>query len=241
MAKLKKIPVRKEQIYEGKAKVIFKTSDPDHHIMYFKDDATAFNAQKKGTIVNKGVINNAMSARMFEFLEKKGVKTHFVKKLSDREMLVKKLEIIPVEVIVRNLSAGSLSKRLGVEEGLKLKEPILEFCYKSDPLGDPFINDYIVRAFGFATKAELKVISETALKVNKLMSKFFDKRGIILVDYKLEFGRFKGKVLLGDEITPDGCRLWDKKTREKLDKDRFRRDLGNIEEAYQKVLAKISE
>lgn len=241
MAKVKKFPSKGKQIYEGKAKIIYSTSDKDLNIMYFKDDATAFNAQKKGTIEQKGVINNAMSAKMFEFLGKKGVKSHFVAKISDREMLVRKLEIIPVEVIVRNIAAGSLAKRLGMEEGLKLKEPVLEYCYKSDPLGDPFINDYIIRAFGFATKSELKKMSETALKVNKLMTKFFDKRGIILVDYKLEFGRHKGKVYLGDEITPDGCRLWEKGTMKKLDKDRFRRDLGGIEEAYREVLSKVSE
>ncbi|VAW38468.1 Phosphoribosylaminoimidazole-succinocarboxamide synthase [hydrothermal vent metagenome] len=232
---------KKEQLYEGKAKVLFATNDPDYVIQYFKDDATAFNAEKKGTIENKGVVNNTISAVIFKYLEAEGVKTHFVEQLSERESLTRYLEIIPVEVIVRNITAGSISKRLGVEEGIVLKQPILEFCYKDDDLGDPFICESIIYAFDYATPEEMKHISETALKVNELLSKFFDERGITLVDYKLEFGRFKGEVLLADEITPDGCRLWEKGTNEKLDKDRFRRDLGNIEEAYEKVLNKVME
>ncbi|MFZ3073250.1 MAG: phosphoribosylaminoimidazolesuccinocarboxamide synthase [Thermodesulfobacteriota bacterium] len=232
---------RLEQLYEGKAKILYSTDNPDLLIQYFKDDATAFNAEKKGTIKNKGVINNKVSSRIFKYLEDKGVKTHFVERMSDREMLAKKVEIIPVEVLIRNVVAGSLAKRLGVEEGTPLKTTILEFCYKSDPLGDPFINEYIIRAFGYATDEEMEKIKNTALKVNDILSKFFDERGIILVDFKLEFGRHKGEVLLADEITPDGCRLWDKKTREKLDKDRFRRDLGKIEEAYEEVLRKVME
>ena len=228
-------------IYEGKAKTIYATSSPGLLIQYFKDDATAFNAEKKGTIKDKGIINNKVSSRIFKYLEDKGVKTHFVEMVSDREMLAKKVEIIPVEVLVRNVAAGSLSKRLGVEEGTPLKSTILEFCYKSDPLGDPFINEYIIRAFSFATDEETEKIKKTALKVNDILSKFFDERGIMLVDFKLEFGRHKGEVLLADEITPDGCRLWDKKTHEKLDKDRFRRDLGKIEEAYEEVLRKVME
>lgn len=232
---------KKDQLYEGKAKVIFSTDTDGVNIMYFKDDATAFNAEKKGTIVGKGVINNKISSAIFRYLEGKGIKTHFVEELSDREMAVKEVEIIPVEVIVRNITAGSISKRLGIEEGIELSSPILEYCYKDDDLGDPFINDYIIRVMGYATQGELDIMESVALKVNELMKEFFDERGIILVDYKLEFGRYKGEVLLADEITPDGCRLWDKVTREKLDKDRFRRDLGNIEEAYEKVLKRVTE
>ncbi|MBW7957134.1 MAG: phosphoribosylaminoimidazolesuccinocarboxamide synthase [Deltaproteobacteria bacterium] len=232
---------KREKIYEGKAKVLFTTDDPDLLIQYFKDEATAFDGKKKGVIEEKGTLNNKISSAIFRMLESNGVKTHFVKELNDREMLVKKLRIIPVEVVVRNLIAGSLSKRLGIEEGTSLSEPIVEFFYKSDPLGDPMINEYHARVFGWATDAELKEMSATALKVNEILSRFFDERGIILVDFKLEFGEHKGKVLLGDEITPDGCRLWDKKTREKLDKDRFRRDLGKVGEAYQEVLRKVME
>ena len=232
---------RREELYEGKAKKIFATDDPDISIMYFKDDATAFDGKKKGTIESKGVFNNKIASAIFVFLADKGVKSHFVKMLSDREMAVKRLEIIPVEVIVRNLAAGSFSKRMGIEEGTEIGCSIVELSYKSDPLGDPMINDDYVRALNLATDAELKQMKETALRVNDLLTKFFDERGILLVDYKLEFGRHNGEVLLGDEITPDGCRLWDKVTREKLDKDRFRRDLGNIEEAYEKVLNKVTE
>ncbi len=230
---------KREKLYEGKAKVIYTTDDPDTLIMHFKDEATAFDAKKKGVIKNKGVINNRISSRLFKFLEEKGIKTHFVSELTEREMAVKRLDIIPVEVIVRNFTAGSISKRLGVEEGIELKTPVVEFCYKSDELGDPFINASIIKAFGFANQDEVRRMEETSLKVNKLLSKFFDERGIILVDFKLEFGRHKGTLLLGDEITPDGCRLWDKETKEKLDKDRFRRDLGKIEEAYEEVLNKV--
>ncbi len=232
---------KKEQLYEGKAKIIYSTDDPDLHIMYFKDDATAFDGAKKGTIVDKGIINNSVSTRIFEFLEAEGIKTHFVEKLSEREMLVKNMDIIMVEVIPRNIVAGSLAKKMGIEEGTELKSPILELCYKDDALHDPMINDDYVIAFDFATKDELKEMKETAMKVNSLLSAFFDERGIILVDFKLEFGRHKGEVLLADEITPDGCRLWDKVTKEKLDKDRFRRDLGNIEGSYKTVLDKVME
>ena len=220
---------KKDQLYEGKAKIIYSTDDPDLHIMYFKDDATAFDGMKKGTINDKGIINNSVSTKIFEFLEENGIKTHFVEKLSEREMLVKNMDIIMVEVIPRNIIAGSLAKKMGIEEGTDLKSPILELCYKDDALHDPMINDDYVEAFGFASKEELKEMKEAAMKVNSLLSAFFDERGIILVDFKLEFGRHKGEVLLADEITPDGCRLWDKVTKEKLDKDRFRRDLGNIE------------
>ncbi|MCC6501582.1 MAG: phosphoribosylaminoimidazolesuccinocarboxamide synthase [Deltaproteobacteria bacterium] len=232
---------KREKIYEGKAKQLFTTDNPDLLVQYFKDEATAFDGKKKGIIEEKGVLNNKISSRIFEMLEKKGVKTHFVERLSDREMLVRKLRIIPVEVVIRNVAAGSLCKRLGIEEGMTLKEPTLEFFYKSDPLGDPMINEYIARAFGWATDAELGQMKEAAFRINSILSEFFSVRGIILVDFKLEFGEHKGEVLLGDEITPDGCRLWDKTTREKMDKDRFRRDLGKVEEAYQEVLRKVME
>lgn len=232
---------KREKVYEGKAKQLFTTDNPDLLVQYFKDEATAFDGKKKGIIEEKGVLNNKISSRIFTMLEGKGVKTHFVERLSDREMLVKRLRIIPVEVVIRNVAAGSLCKRLGIDEGMVLKEPTLEFFYKSDPLGDPMINEYIARAFGWATDAELKQMSEAAFRVNKILSEFFSARGIILVDFKLEFGEHKGEVLLGDEITPDGCRLWDKTTLEKMDKDRFRRDLGKVEDAYREVLRKVME
>ena len=225
-----------EQLYEGKAKILHKTSDPDLLIQYFKDDASAFDGKKKGTIVDKGVMNNHMSSRIFEYLEENGVKTHFVKTLNDREMLVKNLDIIPVEVVLRNVAAGSLCKRLGIEEGRVFEEqPILEFFYKSDPLGDPMINECHVDIFGWATKEEVEILKSEGLKINKLMVDFFRERKIRLVDFKLEFGRHKGEVFLGDEISPDGCRLWDWETNEKMDKDRFRFNLGSVEEKYQKV------
>ena len=225
-----------EQLYEGKAKILHKTSDPDLLIQYFKDDASAFDGKKKGTIVDKGVMNNHMSSRIFEYLEENGVKTHFVKTLNDREMLVKNLDIIPVEVVLRNVAAGSLCKRLGIEEGRVFEEqPILEFFYKSDSLGDPMINECHVDIFGWATKEEVEILKSEGLKINKLMVEFFKERKIRLVDFKLEFGRHKGQVLLGDEISPDGCRLWDWETNEKMDKDRFRFNLGSVEEKYQEV------
>ncbi len=232
---------RLEKLYEGKAKILYATDNPDILVQYFKDEATAFDGKKKGIIPEKGILNNKISSRIFRYLAEKGIKTHFVEMLSEREMAVKKLRIIPIEVIVRNVCAGSLSKKLGIEEGTPLKETVLEFCYKSDPLGDPMINEYHIRAFGFADKAELRQMEEQALKINKILSEFFDERGILLVDFKLEFGVHKGVVLLGDEITPDGCRLWDKRTHEKMDKDRFRRDLGKVEDAYQEVLRKVME
>ena len=225
-----------EQLYEGKAKILHKTSDPDLLIQYFKDDASAFDGKKKGTIVDKGVMNNHMSSRIFEYLEENGVKTHFVKTLNDREMLVKNLDIIPVEVVLRNVAAGSLCKRLGIEEGRVFEEqPILEFFYKSDPLGDPMINECHVDIFGWATKEEVEILKSEGLKINKLMVEFFKQRKIRLVDFKLEFGRHKGEVILGDEISPDGCRLWNWETNEKMDKDRFRFNLGSVEEKYQEV------
>ncbi|PIQ96209.1 MAG: phosphoribosylaminoimidazolesuccinocarboxamide synthase [Nitrospinae bacterium CG11_big_fil_rev_8_21_14_0_20_56_8] len=226
---------RLEKIYEGKAKILYSTENPDHVIQFFKDDATAFDGVKKGTIVDKGVINNQVSSRLFQFLEAKGVKTHFVEHLGDREMLVKKLEIIPVEVVVRNVAAGSLTKRLGIPEGQILRKPILEFFYKSDALHDPMINDYHIDVFGWASAGELAKLKEYGLKINSWLYDFFRERKIRLVDFKLEFGRHKGEVLLGDEISPDGCRLWHWDTNEKMDKDRFRFDLGSVEEKYQQV------
>ena len=226
---------RLEKIYEGKAKIIYTTSDPDLVIQYFKDDASAFDGKKKGTIVDKGVMNNHISSRIFQFLENEGVKTHFVETLNDREMLVKRLDIIPVEVVLRNIAAGSLSKRLGIEEGTVLDKPILEFFYKSDPLGDPMINEFHVDVFGWATKQEVEILKSEGFKINNLMMQFFKERNIRLVDFKLEFGRHKGGVLLGDEISPDGCRLWHWETNEKMDKDRFRFNLGSVEEKYQEV------
>ena len=227
---------KKEKIYEGKAKVLYTTNDPAYLIQYFKDDATAFNAKKKGTIANKGVLNNQMSSFIFQFLEKNSIKTHFKEKLSDREMAVRALKIFPVEVVVRNRVAGSLAKRLGLEEGASLKQSILEFFYKSDPLDDPMISETAPVALGWMTQKEVDYVKQETWKINELMKKFFDERGIDLIDYKLEFGKdAQGDVFLADEISPDGCRLWEKGTGEKLDKDRFRRDLGKIEESYEKV------
>ncbi|GJL77072.1 MAG: phosphoribosylaminoimidazole-succinocarboxamide synthase [Nitrospinaceae bacterium] len=226
---------QQEKLYEGKAKIIYSTENPDLVIQYFKDDATAFDGIKKGTIVDKGVINNHVSTRIFQYLEENGVKTHFVEALSDREMLVKNLEIIPVEVVFRNVAAGSLCKRLGIEEAKPLDPPIQEFFYKSDPLHDPMINESHIKTFEWATENEVQLLKSEGAKVNQLMSDFFKERGIRLVDFKLEFGRHKGEVLLGDEISPDGCRLWDWETGEKMDKDRFRFSLGSVEEKYQEV------
>ncbi|MBU4311239.1 MAG: phosphoribosylaminoimidazolesuccinocarboxamide synthase [Candidatus Omnitrophica bacterium] len=228
-----------KKIYEGKAKILFDTDKPDLVIQEFKDDATAFDATKRGTIEQKGVMNNEISCALFRLLESKGIPTHFVKKLSEREMLVKKLDIVMVEVTIRNISAGGLSKLLGIEEGIVLKKPVLEYHYKNDGLHDPLINDYHIEMLGLATDKEMKKIKDYSFSVNEILKDFFNKVGLKLVDFKLEFGRHKGKILLGDEISPDTCRLWDKKTNEKLDKDRFRRDLGKIEEAYQEVLKRI--
>lgn len=231
---------KKDKIYEGKAKIIYATDDRDQLILHFKDDATAFNNVKKGTIVDKGIMNNAITAKIYQLLEENQVKTHLVEKLSDREQLVRKLDMLPLEVIVRNVAAGSLCKRLGVKEGLELKRPLIEFCYKDDELGDPFINEDHILVFDYCTDQELINIRNYALKVNEFLVSYFDSLGIRLVDFKLEFGRFKNEVMLGDEITPDSCRLWDKKTNEKLDKDRFRQDLGGIEEAYRLVYEKVT-
>jgi len=228
-----------KKFYEGKAKIMYETDKPDFVIQEFKDDATAFDATKRGTIKEKSVINNEISSALFQLLESKGVPTHFVKKLSDREMLVKRLDIILVEVTIRNISAGGLSKLLSIEEGIVLKSPLLEYHYKKDELHDPLINDYHIEMLGLATSKEMKKIRDYSFSINEILKDFFGKVGLKLVDFKLEFGRHKGKILLGDEISPDTCRLWDKKTNEKLDKDRFRRDLGRIEEAYQEVLKRI--
>ncbi|NLY42677.1 MAG: phosphoribosylaminoimidazolesuccinocarboxamide synthase [Clostridiaceae bacterium] len=228
-----------DMLYEGKAKKVYKTEKEDMYIVEYKDDATAFNGLKKGTIQDKGIINNKISNHMFKLLEKEGIPTHFIEEISDRETLVKKVEIVPVEVIVRNIAAGSLSKRLGLPEGTKLKTTVLEYCYKNDELGDPMINDYHIFALGLATREELDKITSIAFKVNEIMSNYLKDLGIELIDFKLEFGRHKGDIILADEISPDTCRFWDSKTGEKLDKDRFRRDLGNVEDAYKEVLKRL--
>ncbi len=229
-----------EQMYEGKAKKVFRTDDPERFIVEYKDDATAFNGQKKGTILGKGAINNRMTNMLMQMLEKQGVPTHFVEELSERETVVKKVTIVPLEVIVRNISAGSFAQRYGVEEGIVFDEPTIEFSYKNDDLGDPLMNQYHALALKLATKEEIDTIKSMALKVNAVLKEFFLGVGIKLVDFKLEFGRTTdGTVILADEISPDTCRLWDKETNEKLDKDRFRRDLGNVEGAYQEVMRRL--
>ena len=230
-----------KQIYEGKAKILYETDDADMLIQEFKDDATAFDATKRGTIVNKGIINNKLSEKLFILLTDKGIPTHFVKRLSDREMLVKRVQIVPVEVTIRNIVAGGMAKLLGLEEGIILKEPVLEYHYKDDKLHDPLINEYHIKALKIATDKELDTIKKYSFMVNEALKAFFNTKGLILVDFKLEFGRHKNKIILADEISPDTCRLWDKETNEKLDKDRFRRDLGNVEEAYQEVLRRVLE
>lgn len=230
-----------KKLYEGKAKIIYQSEDPDKVLIYYKDDATAFNGLKKDTIKGKGHYNLKISEIFFDFLEKNGVKTHMVSVYDDLTMLTKKTEIIKVEVVVRNIAAGSLCKRLGFKEGLDLDKPILEFYYKDDALGDPLVNEYHVEALGVATRDELKKIGETALLVNKLLKEFLLQCDLVLVDYKLEFGRFGDEILLADEISPDTCRFWDIKTRAKLDKDRFREDLGDVEGAYQEVLRRLEK
>lgn len=232
--------VKQEQLYEGKAKKVYATNDPDLVIVDYKDDATAFNGEKKGTISGKGVVNNRMTNYMFKMLEKEGVPTHLVEEISDRETIVKKVSIVPLEVIIRNVAAGSFSKRMGVEEGRTLLTPILEFSYKNDDLGDPFINDYYALALGLATKEELDTIARYAFKVNEFMVNFFKKLNIDLIDFKIEFGKTSdGTIILADEISPDTCRFWDSTTHEKLDKDRFRRDMGGVEEAYQEIMKRL--
>ncbi|MEY4705249.1 MAG: Phosphoribosylaminoimidazole-succinocarboxamide synthase [Nitrospirota bacterium] len=226
-------------LYEGKAKKVFATDKPDQVVQYFKDDATAFNAQKRGTILEKGVINNKISARLFVLLEQAGVPTHFVERLSDRELLTKKVAIVPVEVVVRNVVAGSLAKRLGLKEGDLIEPAIVEWYYKNDALGDPLIADEHIRLMKLATPEQMTEIKRLALKVNSVLQPFFRERQMILVDFKLEFGLHNGKLILADEISPDTCRFWDQATKESMDKDRFRKDLGKIEEAYQEVLKRV--
>ncbi len=228
------------QLYEGKAKKVFATDDPDCCIVSYKDDATAFNGLKKGTISGKGAINNRVTNYLMKLLEKNGIPTHFVKELNDRETVVKKVKIVPLEVIVRNIAAGSLSKRLGVPEGTKLASTVLEYCYKDDALGDPMVNEYHILAMGWATKEELDLIASYALKINEVLSDYLKDVNIELIDFKLEFGKTSdGKIVLADEISPDTCRFWDSVTKEKLDKDRFRRDLGGVENAYHEVLKRL--
>lgn len=228
------------QLYEGKAKKVFETNDKDLCIVSYKDDATAFNGLKKGTISGKGAINNRVTNYLMQMLEKNGIPTHFVKELSERETVVKRVKIVPLEVIVRNIAAGSFSKRFGVEEGTELLSPTLEFCLKNDELGDPMVNEYHILACGWATRDELDLITEYTFKINDLLKDFFAKINIELVDFKLEFGKTSsGEIVLADEISPDTCRFWDSRTHEKLDKDRFRRDLGNVEEAYDEILNRI--
>ena len=229
-----------EQIYEGKAKKVYKTDDPERYIVDYKDDATAFNGLKKGTIAGKGIINNQMSNRLMQMIERKGVPTHFVKELSERETLVKKVSIVPLEVIVRNIAAGSFSKRYGVDEGMVFEEPVIEFSYKNDALGDPLLNTDHALALKVATRAEIDTIKSYALKVNSILKAFWAECGVTLVDFKLEFGKTAdGSIILADEISPDTCRLWDSATGEKLDKDRFRRDLGGVEEAYAEIMKRL--
>ena len=231
-----------DMLYEGKAKKVFYTDDPDTYIVSYKDDATAFNGLKKGTIEGKGAINNQMTNRIMQLLGEKGVPNHFVAELSERDTAVKKVTILPLEVIVRNRAAGSFSKRYGVEEGTSFKAPVLEFSYKNDALGDPLINDYHIIALGLATEEELNQVKAYAFKVDEVVKAFFAGIGIELIDFKIEFGKDKdGKVILADEVSPDTCRLWDTQTGERLDKDRFRRDLGHVEDAYEEIFRRMSE
>ena len=227
-------------LYEGKAKKVYATENPELYIVSYKDDATAFNGLKKGTIAGKGVINNRVTNYMMQMLEKNGVPTHFVEEISDSETMVKKVQIVPLEVIIRNISAGSFSKRYGVDEGIVFEQPTIEFSYKNDDLGDPLINEYHALALKLATREEIDTIKALAFKTNELMKDFFKKINVDLVDFKLEFGRLSdGTIVLADEISPDTCRFWDSRTHEKLDKDRFRRDLGNVEGAYQEMMRRI--
>ena len=231
---------KKEQLYEGKAKKVFATENPDYCIVSYKDAATAFNGLKKGTILGKGAINNRVTNYLMKMLEKEGIPTHFVEELNDRETVVKRVKIIPLEVIVRNVAAGSLAKRLGLEEGVRMGRTVLEFCYKDDALGDPMVNEYHILAMNFATEEELKLISEYSLKINRILSEYLAEVNVELIDFKLEFGKTAdGTVVLADEISPDTCRFWDMTTHEKLDKDRFRRDLGGVEDAYHEILKRL--
>ncbi len=231
--------VQGEMMYEGKAKQVFATNDPTLAIIHYKDDATAFNGLKKGTIVGKGVINNLVSNHLFQLLAEHGVESHFVEQINERDTVVRRVQIVPVEVIVRNIAAGSLSKRIGYPEGTKLKSTVLEYCYKDDELGDPMINDTHIAAMGLATPEEMQQIAAISMKVNDVLTAYLKDLNLSLIDFKLEFGRFEGRIVLADEISPDTCRFWDTRTGEKLDKDRFRRDLGDVEEAYQEILRRL--
>ena len=229
-----------EQMYEGKAKKVFATNDPNLVIVDYKDDATAFNGEKKGTIHNKGIINNKVTNHLMKLLEKEGIPTHFVEEISDRETIVKKVSIVPLEVIVRNITAGSLAKRLGLDEGIKLSQTVLEYCYKDDDLGDPMVNEYHIMAMQWCTKEELDTIANYALKINKFLTAYLKDLNIELIDFKLEFGKTSdGTIVLSDEISPDSCRFWDSVTKEKLDKDRFRRNLGGEEDAYKEIMKRL--
>lgn len=231
---------KKEMLYEGKAKRVFATADPEILLVDYKDDATAFNGLKKGTISGKGAINNRVTNYMMQLLEKHGVPTHFVKELSERETLVKKVSIVPLEVIIRNISAGSFAKRYGVEEGIVFDEPTIEFSYKNDDLGDPLLNEYHALALKLATKDEIALVKSMAFKINEVLKEYFKKLNVTLVDFKIEFGKTSdGQIVLADEISPDTCRFWDSTTGEKLDKDRFRRDLGGVEGAYQEMMRRL--
>lgn len=229
-----------QMLYEGKAKQVFKMENPDLYRIHYKDDATAFNGEKKGTIHDKGVLNNKITSFFFTMLNEAGIPTHFVERIDDRDQIVKALDIVPLEVIVRNIAAGSMAKRFGLEEGTPLQHPILEFCYKNDDLGDPFANESQITALGWATQDQLTAIKDITMKVNDILKDFLATKKVKLVDFKLEFGSHKGQILLGDEISPDTCRFWDVDTNEKLDKDRFRRDLGNVEEAYHEMLFRLT-
>ena len=229
-----------QMLYEGKAKQVFKMENPDLYRIHYKDDATAFNGEKKGTIHDNGVLNNKITSFFFTMLNEAGIPTHFVERIDDRDQIVKALDIVPLEVIVRNIAAGSMAKRFGLEEGTPLQHPILEFCYKNDDLGDPFANESQITALGWATQDQLTAIKDITMKVNDILKDFLATKKVKLVDFKLEFGSHKGQILLGDEISPDTCRFWDADTNEKLDKDRFRRDLGNVEEAYHEMLFRLT-
>lgn len=232
--------VKAEQLYEGKAKKVFATNNPDYVIVDYKDDATAFNGEKKGTIHNKGIINNKVTNHLMKLLEKEGIPTHFVEEISDRETIVKKVSIVPLEVIVRNITAGSLAKRLGLDEGIKLSQTVLEYCYKDDDLGDPMVNEYHIMAMQWCTKEELDTIANYALKINEFLTAYLKDLNIELIDFKLEFGKTSdGTIVLADEISPDTCRFWDSVTKEKLDKDRFRRNLGGEEDAYKEIMKRL--
>ncbi len=226
-------------LYEGKAKKIFLTEKDDELIQYFKDDATAFNAEKRGTILEKGIVNNAISAKLFQHLADAGIPSHFIQQINDREMLTRRVKIIPVEVVVRNRATGSIVKRLGLEEGLIIDPPLVEFFYKNDSLGDPLISEDHIRLLKLATPGQIEELRQQALKINEVLKPFFQKKGMFLVDFKLEFGLWNGQIILADEISPDTCRFWDIQTGERMDKDRFRKDLGRIEETYQEVLKRV--